>query len=242
LGQILGTIAGAALGSQIGGGTTARVFAGLAGAAAGAWIGGEIAKALSERDKQALNEKAIEVSATAQAGQQVSWTAPESGKSVTITPSPTREEDRTVQVAHISQVAPPPAGFKFDNAILVAQKNARLRASPSTIDNNVIGSYKAGDNVEVAGKLPTGNWYLATRNKVAIGYISGDLLAKPAVSQKVAAPSAKPEMSGGIDLDAAPKKSDVSVKATCRDISFDLDKNTQTSTSCKGPDGAWNLG
>ena len=85
LGTIIGGIGGAALGSQIGGGS-GRIIAAAAGTLLGAFAGRELGKSLDKADVAAAQQAQNKAHA-APIGQQISWSNPESGHSGTVTPT-----------------------------------------------------------------------------------------------------------------------------------------------------------
>jgi surface antigen len=85
LGTILGGVGGAAIGSQIGGGS-GRIIAAAAGTLLGAFAGRELGKSLDKADAAAA-QKAQDRAHTAPVGQQITWSNPETGHSGTVTPT-----------------------------------------------------------------------------------------------------------------------------------------------------------
>ncbi|MBO6785146.1 MAG: glycine zipper 2TM domain-containing protein [Alphaproteobacteria bacterium] len=83
-GTIVGGIAGAVLGSQVGGGS-GRIVATAVGTLAGALIGNEIGKSLDRNDKAAMRDAEQQAHA-APVGETVAWSNPDSGNSGTVTP------------------------------------------------------------------------------------------------------------------------------------------------------------
>ena len=84
-GTILGGIGGAAIGSQIGGGS-GRIIAAAAGTLLGAFAGRELGKSL-DKDDAAAAQKAQNTAHTAPIGQQITWSNPETGHTGTVTPT-----------------------------------------------------------------------------------------------------------------------------------------------------------
>lgn len=84
VGTLLGAAAGAAIGTQIGGGT-GRYAAIAGGTLLGAWLGSEVGKSLDAADKRAL-EDAQQEAHQAPVGETIAWNNPDSGNSGSVTP------------------------------------------------------------------------------------------------------------------------------------------------------------
>lgn len=250
MGQVGGAAAGAALGSQVGSGV-GRYVAVAAGTAIGAWIGGEIAKALTEKDQQVLASQSQTVLNETPDGQTVSWIAPETGKTITMTPGKTTEKNVEVDVQTLGQVQLPTGQLKFLDQTLQAKKQVNLRTSTSEFSDNVIGSYAKNEKIHVSGLTEDKNWYVVDRKGVMIGYVDAKSVQsiqtasktskKPNSPQPVVVAST-PKMKTGMDLDKLEAKSvKVATTTSCRTMTYNLDTNTNTSSQCKAPDGAWKL-
>lgn len=91
-GEILGTLAGAAIGgligSQFGGGTGNKVAIG-AGVLAGGLIGNKVGKSMDCKDHQYHQETTQDALETQPTGQTSSWTNPDTGHSGKVTPTKT---------------------------------------------------------------------------------------------------------------------------------------------------------
>ncbi len=81
---VIGGVAGAVLGSQVGGGS-GRLVATAVGTLAGAFIGNEIGKSLDRADRLAMNQ-AEQQAHTAPVGEKIVWNNPDSGNSGSVTP------------------------------------------------------------------------------------------------------------------------------------------------------------
>lgn len=249
MGQIGGAAAGAALGSQVGNGV-GRYVAVAAGTAIGAWIGGEIAKALSDKDKEVLANQSQTVLNDTPDGQTVSWVAPETGKTIKITPSKTSEKNVDIDVQTLGDVQLPTGRLKFLDQTLQAKKQVNLRTSTSDFSDNVIGSYAKNERIHVSGLTEDKSWYVVDRKGVMIGYVDAKSLqavqdsskSKKSSGSDLKTVASSPKMKSGMDLDKLEAKS-IKVAATtnCRTMTYDLDSNTNTSSQCKAPDGAWKL-
>lgn len=246
LNQTLGALGGAAVGVAIGqafGSGSGRVAASIIGGVVGGLVGSAIAQSLSQTDRTALAQASDDALRDLPDGESRVWQAPESGKNIKITTSNTRTAERDLKVERITQVAAPGAGFEVLGLPYRATASLRLRATPNLDDNNVIGGFQAGDRIQVAGRTADGSWHLVSRNGVAIGYVHGDFISPLETAETVTVAEAEPEMTGGVDLDAAPRaETVVQSKVTCRDVSYELGAEKEVVESCKAPDGAWKLG
>jgi len=83
-GTVIGGVAGAVLGSQVGGGS-GRIVATAVGTLAGAMIGSEIGKSLDRADQLAMSQ-AEERAHSAPIGEKIVWNNPDSGNSGSVTP------------------------------------------------------------------------------------------------------------------------------------------------------------
>jgi len=83
-GTVLGGVAGAVLGSQVGGGS-GRIVAVAVGTLAGAMIGSEIGRSLDRADQLAM-ANAERKAHTAPIGEKIVWNNPDSGHSGSVTP------------------------------------------------------------------------------------------------------------------------------------------------------------
>lgn len=249
MGQIGGAAAGAAVGSQIGSGV-GKYVAVAAGTAIGAWIGGEIAKALSEKDQAVLANQSQTVLNDTPDGQTVSWVAPETGKTITMTPGQTTEKNVDIDVQTLGQVQLPTGRLKFLDQTLQAKKQVNLRTSTSDYSDNVIGTYAKNEKIHVSGLTEDKNWYVVDRKGVMIGYVDAKSLQAIQIAKKskksndsdLKTVASTPKMKSGMDLDKLEAKS-VKVAATtsCRTMTYNMDTNSNTSSNCKAPDGAWKL-
>ncbi len=246
MGQVGGAAAGAALGSQVGSGV-GKYVAVAAGTAIGAWIGGEIAKALSEKDQEMLMGQSQTALNDVPDGQTVSWVAPESGKTISMTPSQSTNKNVDMEIQKIDQVQLPTGRLKFLDETLQTKKQVSLRTSTSSSSDNVIGSYDKGEKVHVSALTADKDWYVVDKKGVMIGYIDAKSLQSIAqTAKKSKSPSivvaSTPKMKSGMDLDkleAKPVK--VAASTSCRKMTYNLDTSTNSSEQCKAPDGAWKL-
>lgn len=105
LGMLAGAAGGAAVGSQIGGGK-GNIAAIALGTLGGAFLGKSVGDSLDRADLAYADRSSQKALETAQTGQPVSWSNPDSGNSGTITPTrtyenagqPCREYSQTINV------------------------------------------------------------------------------------------------------------------------------------------------
>lgn len=83
VGTVLGGVAGAILGSQVGGGS-GRIIATAVGTLAGAFVGNQIGAGLDKADQAAM-VKAEQRAQTAPIGEKVTWNNPDSGNRGSVT-------------------------------------------------------------------------------------------------------------------------------------------------------------
>lgn len=252
-GTVIGTVGGALLGSQIGGGS-GRVIATLVGALAGSALGNWIGSNLDEKDRQALAASTHEA---LQTGATVNWTSDHSGASAVIRPvsSKTVTQETTVKRAPTIQKVNELTAL---NAPYEAVKSVNLRAGPSTSDEKV-GGFLAGQSFTALGKTKN-NWIAVGRKGTVVGYVHAPLV-QPV---QTASNKAKVEQQGtdldtisvaqantqGFDLDTFEPKQAVSdkvaVQTTCRTMQYDLQttkgNESKTIDACQGADGAWQIG
>ena len=245
-GQIGGATVGAALGSKVGDGV-GKYAAMAAGVAIGAWIGGEIAKAISEKDKEMLMEQSQSALSNASDGQTVSWLAPESGKTITMTPGQAVDKDVDIEVRKLDKVQMPAGRMIVLDETRVAQKKVNLRTSATNSPGNVIGSYKKGEKIRVTAQTSDKKWYAVEEKGVLIGFVDAKSLQVAQAKNNKSGSSSNltasaPTMKSGIDLDKLDTKpTKISATTTCRKMTYNLDNNTNTSENCKAPDGAWQI-
>jgi surface antigen len=105
-GEILGTLAGAAIGgligSQFGGGTGNKVAIG-AGVLAGGLIGNKVGKSMDCKDHQYHQETTQDALETQPTGQTSSWTNPDTGHSGKVTPTKTYTSSEGVPCREFTQ-------------------------------------------------------------------------------------------------------------------------------------------
>ena len=168
VGKGVGAVAGALLGSQIGGGR-GQLAAVAAGTLAGYWVGGRVGRYLSQADRAGISQ------ATNQAiysGQPVSWSNPDTGAHtrVTVRDVPSYSNSHHLQPALVQ--LPP---VEMINAYYSPAANINVRGGPGT-DYAVVHKIAAGNAVPVIGKVLNSDWYLIAEQGQATGFVYAPLM------------------------------------------------------------------
>lgn len=222
----------------------------------------KIAKYLTDKDKAEFEARSQELLQRAGPTQEV-WIAPESGKQVTISTGEAQVSQQSLDFVVDNDVAAPEAGTTVEAAtyVVIAQK-LNVRNAPSTdVDSKVIGFFNKGDNVEVIGRTPDGQWALVGDQGVVVGYAATQLGAKDLLvpqeqaAQAEAAQAARRTVArasprilrnaatGASDLRVADSTSVKTVKVIastqCKAFSASIGKTTDKKTGCAQPNGQW---
>ena len=168
VGKGVGAVAGALLGSQIGGGR-GKLAAVAAGTLAGYWAGGNVGRYLSQADRAGISQ------ATNQAiysGQPVSWNNPDSGArtKVTVRDAPSYSNNRHLKPA-LTQLPP----VELINAYFSPSANINVRGGPGT-DYSVVHKISAGNAVPIIGKVLNTDWYMIAEQGQAAGFVYAPLM------------------------------------------------------------------
>lgn len=253
-GTVLGGLAGAVVGSQIGDGK-GQILATILMAGAGAYIGNKIGSMLDERDQQALAQQTQQALNQAEAGaaQPMTWTSQHSGATAKIEQGKAYEQQKPVEVKRVATIQAVPS-MKLIQAPYVTMKSSNVRAAPS-MDGDKVGGLQPGTEFTAVGS--TGDWILVGRKGVTVGYVHNSLVApkQEAVAKKVSptvnldtinvASSAETK---GFDLDSlAVASNEVAATSTCRPVNISLTSGSgqtesESSTYCKNSStGTWEL-
>lgn len=173
LGTLIGAGLGAFLGNQVGSGV-GKWLATAGGAVIGGLIGREVAKQLTEDDKQAVTSASQQSLAS---GESVAWSNPESGASGKVDVGPVTYRPGTYTVDSDSEVEIV-SDLKGDGADYRVAANANVRAGPS-VDKRILTSMEEGSTVTaVARTTPYAGyrWYLVAFRGRTVGYVREDLL------------------------------------------------------------------
>ncbi len=247
---VVGSVAGVALGSQIGGGS-GRTAAMIVGALAGGALGKMIGSRLDERDRQSLalqTQRMLEQDST----QPVQWTSEHSGAQATITPSAVTTQTKSVSVKRTAQVQTV-SNMTLLNQTYYSQKSANVRSAPSTSGARV-GSLLPGSSFTALGRTDN-NWIAVGRKGVTVGYVHAPLVSAKAPVQKAQASQAM----AATDLDAMPdavakqqgfdldsvQMETVSAQTACKTLDYKVTAKGATEQqqvkACQAADGAWEL-
>ena len=247
---VVGSVAGVALGSQIGGGS-GRTAAMIVGALAGGALGKMIGSRLDERDRQSLalqTQRMLEQDST----QPVQWTSEHSGAQATITPSAVTTQTKSVSVNRTAQVQTV-SNMTLLNQTYYSQKSANVRSAPSTSGARV-GSLLLGSSFTALGRTDN-NWIAVGRKGVTVGYVHAPLVSAKAPVQKAQASQAM----AATDLDAMPdavakqqgfdldsvQMETVSAQTACKTLDYKVTAKGATEQqqvkACQAADGAWEL-
>ena len=247
---VIGSVAGVALGSQIGGGS-GRTAAMIVGALAGGALGKMIGSRLDERDRQSLalqTQRMLEQDST----QPVQWTSEHSGAQATITPSAVTTQTKSVSVKRTAQVQTV-SNMTLLNQTYYSQKSANVRSAPSTSGARV-GSLLPGSSFTALGRTDN-NWIAVGRKGVTVGYVHAPLVSAKAPVQKAQASQAM----AATDLDAMPdavakqqgfdldsvQMETVSAQTACKTLDYKVTAKGATEQqqvkACQAADGAWEL-
>ena len=169
----VGAVAGALLGSQIGGGR-GKLAAVAVGTLAGYWVGGNVGRYLSNTDRAGISQ------ATTQAiysGQPVSWQNPDTGArtNVTVRDVPRNSSNKYSNNKHLKPALTQLPPVELINAYYSPTANINVRGGPGT-DYLVVHKIHAGHSVPVIGKVLNTDWYLIAEKGQAAGFVFAPLL------------------------------------------------------------------
>lgn len=168
VGKGVGAVAGALLGSQIGGGR-GKLAAVAAGTLAGYWVGGSVGRYLSQTDRAGISQ------ATNQAiysGQPVSWRNPDTGAQTNVTVRDVTHHSNDRQLMPALTQLPP---VELINAYFAPSANINVRGGPGT-DYAVVHKIAEGNTVPVIGKVLNNDWYLIAEQGQAAGFVYAPLM------------------------------------------------------------------
>lgn len=260
----VGCAVGAAAGSLLIKGTLGKIL----GASVLCAVGWTIGKGLTKRDKQKLTERSAELISEDGPRNEV-FVAPDSKEQIQLTTSEARPGQAEVPIAYDEEVAAPTNGIKVEaRHYVVSAPRLSYRSSPNaTSDDNIIGFFNAGENVEVLGRTPDGNWAMLGDGGVLIGYArfrekNVELLRDPDATVPVASPKkrsvtyARPKVirkatSGGASSapviatrdpsTAKVKNAKVTAATQCKALVAQQGDKSQKLNGCALPNGQWSL-
>ena len=184
-GQIIGTVLGAGLGGFVGskiGSGAGRTIAIIAGTALGGWAGSELGKYFDEKDRAAVENKSAQALASTKDGQTVAWKNQQNGNSATITPSNTRNVQRSVQYYRSKRIEPINE-IELIGEQYIALKSVNLRSSPNT-HSSIVGGLRPSQEFNAMGKVKNKNWIVVAKGNHTVGYVYAPLV-QPVTHQPV---------------------------------------------------------
>jgi len=243
-GAAIGAIAGGLLGNQVA--KNERTLGSVVGAAAGAAIGSYIGCSMQVADQQRAYAAAQQALAQ---GRNTSWSNPQTGASGTVNVISSEggyaqagnsgygQQPFTAQPVSLAglrvarnvqlqtQLETAPAN------VYTARSTANLRAGPST-STAVIGSLRAGEQLDGLARVRGSNWILVGRNGTGIGYVS-ETVVRPV------GPSTQSYASANAGASA-------STQSLCRVIEQTINAPGQAPTveryrACQQANGEWNV-
>ena len=250
-----GTVVGAGIGAAIGASVSSdddKVKGALIGALVGGILGNRVGAMLDERDRLALQDKVLDVAATGATGDPFTWYSEHSGASAVITPAgDARTEKKSFSVRQKTDVLVDGATLEQVTGRRVVTRPLNLRSGPGTAFE-VRQVLRQGDEYGVLGKTRN-DWYLLSRNEVAIGYASGAFLATPGEGSQPVKFSDRPEQP--LDAKSAANEppnrprvqtteANLTITRVCRAVTIkvrdpDGRVTEEEADTCQGDDGSW---
>ncbi|MFD2644453.1 SH3 domain-containing protein [Pseudomonas japonica] len=229
IGATIGVITGGVVANKWGDKDNKGISTAL-GVAAGYFIGSSIGKYLDERDKQHMAQSTHQAIST---GKTQTWTNPETKTSGEARVVETKKEPKPVVVpvlkSKVKQI--PPLDIIGDT--YRAKSISNVRGGPGA-DYVKTGSLKAGETVNVVGKVKTGDWYLISQDGVGSGFVSSPLMEH--------VPGEIPPSSGTTIAQSDIAQQQVASERVCRTIEQsvslpDGSQKSETIEACQGGDG-----
>ncbi|GJL81625.1 MAG: hypothetical protein DHS20C01_12590 [marine bacterium B5-7] len=230
--RAIGSVAGALLGTQIGGGS-GKIAAIAVGTLAGYWLGGKFSESLNNADRVGIagaTERAI------QSGQTTSWSNPDTGTRtrVMVKDEPYVNRSRSSnKLASLDQLPP----IEFANSYYEPTVNINVRGGPNT-DYQILHTLKKGTSVPVIGRVVDSNWLLIANNGTADGFVYGPLMELTDDTDQVGN-AVRDSMDKGLSSERYQV-----VDSTCRKVTQEVmlkdgAKDTHSFTVCRQNDGNW---
>ena len=172
IGAAAGAVVGGVAGNRVAKGKriVGTVIGGAAGAALGSWIGCKLQISDQRKAQKALEQAAAE-------NKNQSWSSSESGASG----SATILADGSLGGLRFPQNVQPYAQYDARSGVYAPNGRVNLRALPTT-SSDIVGSLRAGENVEVVAGAANSPWLLIAENGVARGYASAPLLVQQSIA------------------------------------------------------------
>jgi surface antigen len=171
IGRVVGGVGGALLGSQFGGGSGRLVGAAIGGVA-GVMLGGEIGRRLDAPQSAGVTQASQQA---LDSGQPVSWTSSDGAVSTDARVVETQWRPAPQGPSPLGVVATVPA-IELIGAPYAARSNSNLRGGPGT-DYAVMDTLRAGETVQVVGKVVGQDWLMVSRDGVGRGFVFANLLS-----------------------------------------------------------------
>lgn len=223
--------------SQLMGRGSAGGIAPIHGLTAGSYVISSMmmgmAPLIALEDREALEKKVQRVLNDESDGRVLDWRAPSTGQKVIMRPGKTKSSFRLVSVPRADEVGKTPDSFRVEQGEFVTTKSAALRPSPTSSSNVRIDTVPAGMRLQLMGRvrgMHSDDWYMVGADGRAYGYMEpADL--RPATRND--APSLYHRVTGPTLRDPIP------ATVTCRQLSYETDKGTETMNACRSPEGRW---
>ena len=177
-GCVLGGIGGAILGGLIGGKKGALIGAGL-----GCGAGAAVALGLTKKEEEELNAYVEDDFMLREDVQQASYEATESQKTVQITNAGTEVEQAEHTFVLDEYVDVRPDDLMVNERLMrVTANSLRMRGTPTTDEDNVVGGYGQDDIVRAYATTADGEWTMLVNKSAAgevevLGYVASQYLS-----------------------------------------------------------------
>lgn len=230
--RAIGSVAGALLGTQIGGGR-GKIAAIAVGTLAGYWLGGKLSEHLNETDRVGIastTERAIQTGSTS------TWTNPDTGTSTRVMVSDVERRaggGASGRLAPLAEIPP----LELVNSWYTPTVNLNVRGGPST-EYEVLHTLKEGTRVPVIGRVVDEKWVLIAEDGRAAGFAYAPLM-EFVESDGEAGSAIRDSLSSG----SAPEYYQVATNS-CRRVTQEVTLRDGTADShtfdvCQQPDGSW---
>ncbi len=169
--QAIGAIAGALLGTQIGGGR-GKLAAIAVGTFAGYWLAGKFTEKLNDKDRIGIaetTERAI------RSGQTTTWRNPDTGMHTRVSVSDARSGHSDPRERNkkppLNQLPP----VELVNSYYVPTVNTNVRAGPGT-QYQILSTIKKGTPAPIVGRVVDKKWLMLVEAGTAAGFVYAPLM------------------------------------------------------------------
>jgi surface antigen len=241
-GMATGAVIGGILGDKVIGGTQGRIVGAVLGAVVGGMVGYEIGRSLSEPDRKTVHNRLALRLTKDQAGQQHTWSNPDTGARATYTPQVATLQQTKLRIVKQSKVKAPDS-VEIVGRKQQAKKPTDFRAAPD-IGSAVLGRLRPGEEILVSAKVSGKPWLMLERSGEVIGYVpEGSLVDSTGESQATIVANEAAISAPGSGTDIA----EIDAKTTCRNMTFEIaNKGSKaeggTMRGCKLATGDWLYG